>query len=129
MAHDRRSELIRFIETQVDVLFAEEHAVARLIGAIDIAEVCAWISKACDLAVLSMGADGVVIFRDGDQTFGAPAANFEIAPNRYADGFLDALEQGHDLKSCAMLASRAAADVARRFIGWRGRPPADNLLN
>ncbi len=114
---------MRFIETQVDVLFAEEPAVARLTGAVDIADACAWMSKACELAVLSMGADGVVIFRDGEQTFGPPAPNFEIAPNRYADAFLGALGQGHDLKSCATLASRAAQDVAPE-ISRLARAPA-----
>jgi len=112
LAPDRRPGLMRYIETQVDILFAEERAVADLTGAVDLAAACAWMSKACAFSVLSMGADGVVIFRNGEQTFGPPAPHFEIAPYRYADGFLDALEQGHDLESCALMASRAAADVA-----------------
>lgn len=114
-----RSALLAFIETQVDVLFANEAEISALFQCDFGAAVTAARSVA-KVACLTRGEHGSVIVADA-KTHAVPASPVEKvvdttgAGDQYAAGFLFGLARGRPLEDCGRLGSMAAAEVISHY--------------
>jgi sugar/nucleoside kinase (ribokinase family) len=111
-----REEFRALVETDVDVLFANEHEIAMLYEADDFDRAAARVADCCDVAALTRGAHGSVVVRGGERHVvpADPVAQLVDttgAGDLYAAGFLFGLTHGHDLETCGRLGSLAAAEV------------------
>lgn len=122
-----RDEFDALIESDVDILLANEGELTALYGtghpdtALDIAR------KRCDVVVCTRGAQGSWI-ADADTVFEVPVAPVERvvdttgAGDLYAAGVLYGLTHGFDLEACGRLGAFCASEVISR-VG--GRPQTD----
>jgi sugar/nucleoside kinase (ribokinase family) len=119
VAERHRGGLVAFIESQVDLLFANESEITALFET-DFDEACEQLLRRCDLAAVTRGAQGSVILAKGE-TLHIPAFPVEKlvdttgAGDQYAAGFMFGLSQGRPLQSCGELASLAAAEVISHY--------------
>ena len=120
--------MLPFIETQVDILFANEAEIAALLQTADFDAAADVIAGRCAIAALTRGEKGSVIVA-GDQRWVIPAYPVETladttgAGDQYAAGFLFGVSRGQPLEACGHLGSLAAAEV----IGHYGPRPAVSL--
>ncbi len=129
---DRHREgLIEFIETQVDILFANETEITSLfqVGSFD--EAAAALRGKVDIAALTRSAKGSVILNGaGDhQIAAAPVAKVTDttgAGDQYAAGFLFGYTRGRPLPECGRLGSLAAGEVISHY-GPRPETPLAKL--
>jgi sugar/nucleoside kinase (ribokinase family) len=123
-----RAALLGFIDTQVDVLFANETEIRALFETDDFGAATQAIAGRCAIAAVTRGDMGSVILSGGDR-IEVPAHPVEKlvdttgAGDQYAAGFLHGLASGRPLADCGRLASLAAAEV----IGHYGPRPAVSL--
>ncbi|HEX6859422.1 MAG TPA: adenosine kinase [Caulobacteraceae bacterium] len=114
-----RLALLKFIETQVDVLFANEAEICALFESDFGAAVTAARSVA-RVAALTRSEHGSVIVSDA-RTHAVAAAPVEKvvdttgAGDQYAAGFLFGLARGRPLEDCGRLGSMAAAEVISHY--------------
>lgn len=114
-----RGALLGFIETQVDVLFANEAEITSLFQCEFGAAVTAVRSHA-KIAAITRSEHGSVIVADA-KTRTVPAAPVEKvvdttgAGDQYAAGFLFGLARGRPLEDCGRLGSLAAAEVISHY--------------
>lgn len=110
----------------VDILFANEDEIVSLYEAEDFEQAAAQASRDVELAVLTRGARGSVVFRRGERTDIAaePAVVRDStgAGDAYAAGFLFGLVRGLPMAECGRIGSVAAAEVISHF---GARPEAD----
>lgn len=115
-----RGGLKGFIETQVDLLFANEAELLSLYETDNFEEACEQLLRHCDLAAVTRSEKGSVILSKGE-TLHIPAEPVEKivdstgAGDQYAAGFLFGLTQGRSLAECGRLASIAAAEVISHY--------------
>jgi len=115
-----RGGLKGFIETQVDLLFANEAELLALYETSDFDEACEQLLRHCDLAAVTRSEKGSVILSKGEQLH-IPAEPVEKvvdttgAGDQYAAGFMFGLSQGRSLHDCGRLASLAAAEVISHY--------------
>ena len=108
------------IETQVDLLFANEAEILALFETADFDEACEQIRTRCDLAAITRSEKGSVIVSKGELLH-IPAVPVEKivdttgAGDQYAAGFMFGLSQGRSLADCGRLASLAAAEVISHY--------------
>jgi sugar/nucleoside kinase (ribokinase family) len=115
-----REALMDFIETQVDLVFANEAEITALFRTDDIDQALAAIRGKVQVAAVTRSEMGSVVLA-GDQTHLIPAAAVEKvvdttgAGDQYAAGFLFGLASGRPLPVCGRLGSLAAAEVIAHY--------------
>ena len=125
-----RGALLGFIDTQVDIVFANETEICALFETDDFDAATAAIAGRCAVAAVTRGEKGSIILADG-QRHVIPANPVERlvdttgAGDQYAAGFLYGFAKGRPLEICGRLASLAAVEV----IGHYGPRPAVSLRN
>jgi len=123
-----RAALLGFIDTQVDILFANETEICALFETDDFDAATAAVAGRCAVAAVTRGERGSVILCDGERcTIAAYPVERVVdttgAGDQYAAGFLFGFANGRPLEICGRLASLAAAEV----IGHYGPRPAVSL--
>jgi sugar/nucleoside kinase (ribokinase family) len=123
-----REALLGFIDTEVDIVFANEAEITALFQVEDFDAAVRAVRGRAKLAAITRGATGSTIV-SGDDIHHVDAYSIEKvvdttgAGDQYAAGFLLALAQGRSLEHCGRLGSLAAAEV----IGHYGPRPQVSL--
>ena len=126
VVHRWRAELLQFIETSADIVLANEAELAALFESEDFDHAAAHLGRIVDIAAVTRGAKGSVVFGNG----GAERVEVGAAPvdkvidttgagDQYAAGFLLGLARGLSLEDAGKLGSLAAAEV---IAHWGPRP-------
>ena len=123
-----RAALLGFIETQVDVLFANEGELMALFETQDFEAAVAALRGKCDIAAVTRGEKGSVVLSASDDYVVAvdPVAKVVDttgAGDQYAAGFLFGLARDWSLAQCGALGAMAAAEVISHY----GPRPAISL--
>ena len=114
-----RGALLGFIESQVDVLFANEAEICALFQC-DFGAAVTAVRSHAKIAALTRSEHGSVIVADA-KTHAIPASPVEKvvdttgAGDQYAAGFLFGLARGRPLEDCGRLGSMAAAEVISHY--------------
>ena len=118
---DRHREALKgFIDSEVDVLFANEVELTSLFETDDFDAAVRSLRGRVGLAAVTRGEKGSVVVA-GDEIHAADAASVEKvvdttgAGDQYAAGFLYGLAQGRSLDVCGRLGSLAAAEVISHY--------------
>ena len=115
-----RELLIDFIESQVDILFANEEEITGLFQTKDFDEAVNLARPHVRIAALTCGAEGSVVI-GGDQTYKVAAEPIDKlvdttgAGDAYAGGFLYGLARAKPLAVCGRLGSIASAEVIQHY--------------
>ena len=115
-----RETLIEFIETQVDILFANEEEITALWRTKTFDEAVAATRPHVKIAALTCGAEGSVVI-GGDESHKVAAEPIDRlvdttgAGDAYAAGFLYGLAKGKALGACGRLGGIAAAEVISHY--------------
>jgi len=123
-----RGALLGFIETQVDVLFANADEICALFQTDDIEAAQSAIRGRVEIAAITRGAEGSVVLT-AKEIFAVPAGpvaqviDTTGAGDQYAAGFLFGLARDQGLADCGALGSLAAAEVISHY----GPRPAEAL--
>jgi sugar/nucleoside kinase (ribokinase family) len=128
-----REALLGFIDTQVDILFANETEICALFETTDFAEAAKAIAGRVKIAALTRGADGsVVVSAQGARAIPATPVEKVVdttgAGDQYAAGFLYGLAHGRSLEHCGRLGALAAGEVIAHF-GPRPQTPLNTLAS
>jgi sugar/nucleoside kinase (ribokinase family) len=123
-----RAEMRRFVERDVDILFANESEIIALTETSGFDEAMHAIKGECEIAALTRSERGSVIVNGADTHVIDP---FRLGPvldttgagDLYAAGFLFGLTHGKDLAACGRLGSLAAAEI----ISHLGPRPVTSL--
>jgi sugar/nucleoside kinase (ribokinase family) len=123
-----RDELLSFIGSDVDLVFANEAEVASLFRTRDFDQAVRQLGQKAELAAVTRSERGsVVLSREGAQSIPAAPVPKVVdttgAGDQYAAGFLFGLARGRPLAICGQLGSLAAAEV----IGHYGPRPLTPL--
>jgi sugar/nucleoside kinase (ribokinase family) len=115
-----RAGLMGFIESQVDLLFANETELCALFETTDFEAALAALRPHVKLAAVTCGAAGSVILSQGERlTVKAEPVEKVVdttgAGDQYAAGFMFGLSRGRPLQQCGQLASLAAAEVISHY--------------
>ncbi|GLS02813.1 adenosine kinase [Brevundimonas denitrificans] len=121
-----RAELLAFIEASADIVLANEGELHALFGTEDFDHAAAHLGRIVDVAAVTRGAAGSVVFGKG----GAERVEVAACPvdkvvdttgagDQYAAGFLLGLARGLSLEDSGKLGSLAAAEV---IAHWGPRP-------
>jgi sugar/nucleoside kinase (ribokinase family) len=120
-----RSEWLRMVEDEVDILFANEAEICSLYEC-NFDNALERVRKHCKVAALTRSEKGSLVVADADvHTVDAhPATLVDTtgAGDLYASGFLYAYTQGLDLDACGQMGSIAASEVISHL---GARPEAD----
>jgi sugar/nucleoside kinase (ribokinase family) len=118
---DRHREALKgFIDSEVDVLLANEAELASLFETDDFDTAVKALRGRVGIAAVTRGAAGSVVLA-GEEIHAAPAAAVEKvvdttgAGDQYAAGFLFGLASGRPLPVCARLGALAAAEVISHY--------------
>ncbi len=115
-----RSELVEFIQDQVDLLFANEDELVCLYGTDDFDMAARSLRNSCRLAALTRGAAGSVVLA-GDELITIKAEKVDRvvdttgAGDLYAAGFLFGLAHGRAPADCGRIGAAAAAEVISHY--------------
>jgi len=115
-----REALLGFIESQVDLLFANEVEATALFQTSSFDEAVAGLRNRVKLAAVTRGEHGSVILSEGERLTVATEAVEKVvdttgAGDQYAAGFMFGLARGRPLHDCGRLASLAAAEVISHY--------------
>jgi len=115
-----RAGLMGFIETQVDLLFANESEVCALFETDDFDAAVAALRPHVKLAAITRSEAGSVILSQGERLKVAAEPVEKVvdttgAGDQYAAGFMFGLSRGRPLQQCGQLASLAAAEVISHY--------------
>ncbi len=115
-----RKGLLGFIETQVDLLFANETELTALFETDDFDRAAEALRTRVDLAAVTRGPAGSIILSQGQRlTVDAEPVQKVVdttgAGDQYAAGFMFGLSRGRPLQQCGKLASLAAAEVISHY--------------
>ena len=115
-----RGGLMGFIESQVDLLFANETELTALFQTDDFDAAIEALRPHVKLAAVTRGAAGSVILSQGERlTVKAEPVEKVVdttgAGDQYAAGFMFGLSRGRPLQQCGQLASLAAAEVISHY--------------
>jgi sugar/nucleoside kinase (ribokinase family) len=125
-----RDDLLAFIDSGVDIVFANEHEAEALFQC-DLGAAVEALRRRTQIAAVTRGAKGSIIV-SGDQTVEVPADAIDRvvdttgAGDQYAAGFLFGLSHGRSLAECGRLGSMAAAEVISHY-GPRPQTPLAQL--
>ncbi|HVY33056.1 MAG TPA: adenosine kinase, partial [Caulobacteraceae bacterium] len=115
-----REALLGFIDSEVDVLLANESELTSLFQTDDFDAAARALRGRAGLAAITRGGQGSVVLA-GDEIIGVDAAPVEKvvdttgAGDQYAAGFLLGLATGRPLAVCGRLGSLAAAEVISHY--------------
>ncbi|MDP3853116.1 adenosine kinase [Phenylobacterium sp.] len=115
-----RQALLGFLETQVDLVFANDTEVMALFQTEDFDDAVEQLRGKVKIAAVTRGAQGSVITAGGE-TFTVPVFPVEKvvdttgAGDQYAAGFMFGLATGRPLNVCGQLGSLAAAEVISHY--------------
>jgi sugar/nucleoside kinase (ribokinase family) len=115
-----RDALLGFLETQVDLVFANESEVAALFQTEDFDTAVAALRERVKICAVTRGAEGSVVAAQGE-THAVEAFPVEKvvdttgAGDQYAAGFMFGLARGRPLEICGRLGSLAAAEVISHY--------------
>ena len=115
-----RETLIEFIETQVDILFANEEEINLLFQTKSFDEAVRLTRPHVKIAALTCGAEGSVVI-GGEESHKVSAEPIDKvvdttgAGDAYAAGFLYGLAKGRPLNVCGRLGSIASAEVISHY--------------
>ncbi len=126
VVHRWRAELLQFIEASADIVLANEAELAALFETEDFAAAAARLGAIVEIAAVTRGAAGSVVFGSGGAERVEVAA-FPVdkvvdttgAGDQYAAGFLLGLARDLPLEDAGRLGSLAAAEV---IAHWGPRP-------
>jgi sugar/nucleoside kinase (ribokinase family) len=126
-----REALLGFIETQVDLLFANEVEATALFQTDSFDDASAALRERVKLAAVTRSDKGSVIISQGERlTVAAEPVEKVVdttgAGDQYAAGFMFGLSRGRPLQACGALASLAAAEVISHY-GPRPQVPLKDL--
>jgi sugar/nucleoside kinase (ribokinase family) len=115
-----RAGLLEFIETQVDIVFANEAELGALFQTNDFDEALAALTSRPLIAAVTRSEKGSVVAKAGErhavEAFPVEkVVDTTGAGDQYAAGFLHALAQGRPLPYCGRLGSLAAAEVISHY--------------
>lgn len=115
-----REALLGFIESQVDLLFANEAEANALFQTDSFETAAEALRRKVKLAAVTRSEQGSVILADGERlTVAAEPVEKVVdttgAGDQYAAGFMFGLSQGRPLQACGRLASLAAAEVISHY--------------
>jgi sugar/nucleoside kinase (ribokinase family) len=115
-----RAGLMAFIESQVDLLFANENEILALFETDSFDEAVEALRTRVKLAAVTRSAAGSVILSTGERlTIKAEPVEKVVdttgAGDQYAAGFMFGLSRGRSLQQCGQLASLAAAEVISHY--------------
>ncbi|MDB5464598.1 MAG: carbohydrate kinase, PfkB family [Phenylobacterium sp.] len=115
-----RAGLMGFIESQVDLLFANENEILALFETDSFDEAVEGLRTRVKLAAVTRSAAGSVILSAGERlTVKAEPVEKIVdttgAGDQYAAGFMFGLSRGRSLHQCGQLASLAAAEVISHY--------------
>jgi len=122
-----RDEFLHLIETEVDILFANEAELKSLYQTDSFDDGLQALMHHCPMAGLTRSEHGsVVLWNDEVHVISAKPVDKVVdttgAGDAYAAGFLFGLAKGKDAKTCGQLGSMAAAEIISHF---GARPEAD----
>ncbi len=111
-----REAFFRLVESEVDLLFANEHELMALYQVDDFDDALQAVGGHCEVAAVTRGGSGSVVVGDGgvhviDAHSVAEVVDTTGAGDLYASGFLFGYTHGHSLADCGRLGSLAAAEV------------------
>ncbi len=111
-----RAEFLTLAETEVDVLFANEHEICSLYEVEEFDEALQHVRGHCEIAALTRGPHGSVIVSGDELHVIDPVPVARVvdttgAGDLFAAGFLHGLTRGRSLAECGHLGSLAAAEV------------------
>ncbi|HZZ35463.1 MAG TPA: adenosine kinase [Caulobacteraceae bacterium] len=115
-----RGALLGFIDTQVDILFANEAEITSLFQTAEFEAAVQAIAGRCAIAAVTRSEKGSIVLA-GRARHAVPAAPVEKvmdttgAGDQYAAGFLFGLARGRPLDVCGRLGSLAAAEVISHY--------------
>ncbi|HYC74870.1 adenosine kinase [Brevundimonas sp.] len=126
VVHRWRAELLAFIEASTDIVLANEAELHALFETEDFDHAAAHLGRIVDVAAVTRGPKGSVVFGEGGAERVEVAA-FPVdkvvdttgAGDQYAAGFLLGLARGLSLEDAGKLGSLAAAEV---IAHWGPRP-------
>ncbi|MDQ0465268.1 sugar/nucleoside kinase (ribokinase family) [Caulobacter ginsengisoli] len=123
-----REGLLAFIDSQVDIVFANSDEVKALFQTDDFDNAAAQLGARTKIAAVTNGAQGSIVLagRDSHRIDACPVdkvVDTTGAGDQYAAGFLFGLARGRSLEVCGRLGSMAAAEV----ISHIGPRPQVNL--
>jgi sugar/nucleoside kinase (ribokinase family) len=123
-----RREFLDLVESEVDVLFANEAEICSLYEVDDFDDALQRVQHHCEIAALTRSARGaVIVARDEvhvvDATRVGEVVDTTGAGDLFAAGFLYGLTHGYDLGTAARVGSLAAGEV----ISHLGARPATSL--
>ena len=126
-----RAALMAFIQSDVDILFANEAEVTALMETDSFDQAVASLRPHIEIAALTRSEKGSVVVTKGgaEAVPAAPVAQVldtTGAGDQYAAGFLYGLARGRDLADCARLGGIAAAEVISHY-GARPLVPYKDL--
>jgi sugar/nucleoside kinase (ribokinase family) len=126
-----RAALMAFIESDVDILFANENEVKALMQTDDFDAAAAGLRPHIEIAALTRSEKGsVVVTKSGAESVPAAPVDAVIdttgAGDQYAAGFLYGFARGKPLGVCGRLGSLAAAEVISHY-GPRPQTPFKDL--
>jgi len=126
-----RAGLMAFIESDVDILFANETEVKMLMQTDDFDAAAAGLRPHVEIAALTRSEKGsVIISKTGTETVAAAPVDAVVdttgAGDQYAAGFLFGFARGRSLQDCGRLGSLAAAEVISHY-GPRPQTPFKDL--
>jgi sugar/nucleoside kinase (ribokinase family) len=115
-----RAALLAFINSQVDILFANESEIAALFETSDFEVAAQAITGRVSIAALTRGAAGSVVAVGAERHVIAAAPVEKVvdttgAGDQYAAGFLFGLARGRAPDACGRLGSVAAAEVISHY--------------
>jgi sugar/nucleoside kinase (ribokinase family) len=120
MVDRHRGALLGFIETQCDVVFANESEICSLFETTDFDAAVRALASRVEIAVVTRGENGSIV-ASGATLHEISAYPVEKvvdttgAGDQYAAGFLYGLAQGRPLPVCGQLGSLAAAEVIDHY--------------
>ena len=120
MVDRHRGALMGFIETQCEIVFANESEVCSLFETSDFDAAVKALAERCEIAAVTRSEKGSVI-ASGGSLYEISAYPVEKvvdttgAGDQYAAGFLFGLSQGRPLPVCGQLGSLAAAEVIDHY--------------
>ncbi len=126
-----RAEFLAFVESSVDLLFANEHELRLLYGTDDVDDALRGAERHCRIVALTRGAAGSIVAAGGRRHQVAAEAVEEVvdttgAGDLYAAGFLYGFTRGLDPPTCGRLGAIAASEVISH-LGARPETPLAEL--
>ena len=127
-----QAEFLAFVESSVDLLFANEDELRLLYGTDDVDEALGRAQRHCPVVALTRGAAGSTVVVEGRRHPVAAEPVEEVidttgAGDLYAAGFLYGFTQGYDPPTCGRLGAMAAAEVISH-LGARPQMPLAELV-